>query len=153
MSEPVLAIPVPRDSKTAENLKIAFEIEARSNDRFLYFAEVAENAKDSQATTAFKAIAEDKHKYAQGHLKEHIKGGLGDPDSGKPSMDLYQVLDTAIAGELQKSWKMYSQMAEDAKNDNLPHLEQWFNSLATQTDRHRQTFEDLIKAFRDPRPQ
>jgi len=153
MSEPVLAIPVPRDSKTAENLKTAFAAESRSNDRYHYFAQVAENAKDSQALAAFKAVAEDKHKFAQGHLKEHIKGGLGDPDSGKPSMDLYQVLDTAIAVELDKGWKMYSQMAEDARNENLPHLEEWFKTLASQTDRHRQVFEDLIKTYRDPRPQ
>ncbi len=153
MSEPVLAIPVPRDSKTAENLKTAFAAEARSNDRYHYFAQVAEQAKDSQALAAFKAVAEDKHRFAQGHLKEHIKGGLGDPDTGKPSMDISQVLETATAVELEKSWKMYSQMAEDAKIDNLPHLEEWFKSLAISSDRHRQVFEDLIKTYRDPRPQ
>jgi rubrerythrin len=153
MSEPVLAIPVPGNSKTAENLKTAFAVEARSNDRYHYFAEVAEKAKDSQALAAFKSVAEDKHKFAQGHLREHIKGGLGDPDTGKPSMDIYQVLDTATVVELEKSFKMYSQMADDARNENLPHLEEWFKSLATQSDRHRQVFEDLISTYRDPRPQ
>ena len=100
-----LAIPVALDSKTAANLKLAFAAEARSNDRYHYFATVAEKYEDANATACFKQIAEDKHMFAQGHLKEAIKGGLGDPDTGKPSMSLTQVLETAIVSEMQKRGK------------------------------------------------
>jgi len=70
-----LAVPVALDSKTAANLKLAFAAEARSNDRYHYFATVAEKHKDVNAAAYFKKIAEDKHTFAQGHIKEAILGG------------------------------------------------------------------------------
>ena len=146
-----LAIPVPLEGKTAANLKLAFAAEARSNDRYHYFATVAENWKDVNATAYFKQIAEDKHLFAQGHLKEAIKGGLGDPDTGKPSTSLTQVLETAIVSEMQKSSEMYTKYAADALEENLPHLVEWFSELSRRSAAHKKSFEDLLKYY-DPAP-
>ena len=146
-----LAIPVPLESKTAVNLKLAFAAEARSNDRYHYFATVAEKHKDANAEAYFKKIAEDKHQSAQGHLKEAILGGLGDPDTGKPSMSLTQVLETAIASEMQASSHMYKKYAEDALEDKLPHLVEWFGELSRRALAHKKSFEDLLKYY-DPAP-
>lgn len=147
----VLAIPVPLEGKTAANLKLAFSAEARSNDRYHYFATVAEKYEDANATAYFKQIAEDKHTFAQGHLKEAIKGGLGDPDTGKPSMSLTQVLETAIVSEMQKSAEMYTKYADDAREENLPHLAEWFTELSRRSFAHKKSFEDLLKYY-DPAP-
>jgi rubrerythrin len=146
-----LAIPVPLEGKTAANLKLAFAAEARSNDRYHYFATVAEKHKDANAIAYFKQIAEDKHTFAQGHLKEAILGGLGDPDTGKPSMSLTQVLETAIVSEMQKSTEMYTKYADDAREENLPHLVEWFTELSRRSFAHKKSFEDLLKYY-DPAP-
>lgn len=149
MKEPVLAIPVPLNSKTAENLKKAFGAESRSNDRYMYFASVAEAASDSTTAEKFKKIAEDKHRFAQGHLKELIKGGIGDPDTGKPSGDLSQVLETALEDEMKKSAEMYSLMAHEASAENLPHLAAWFIELEKIERNHAQEFRDLLKRYHE----
>ena len=149
MNEPVLAIPVPLNSKTAENLKKAFGAESRSNDRYMYFASVAEAAHDSTSAAHFKKVADDKHKFAQGHLKELIKGGIGDPDTGKPSASLDQVLETAIADEMTKSAEMYSLMAHEATVDNLPHIADWFIELEKIERMHAQEFRDLLKRWHE----
>jgi rubrerythrin len=146
-----LAIPIPLDSKTAANIKLAFAAEARSNDRYHYFATVAEKYEDANATAYFKQIAEDKHKSAQGHLKEANMGGLGDPDTGKPSMSLTQVLETAIVSEMQKSAEMYTKYAADALEEKLPHLVEWFGELSRRSLAHKKSFEDLLKYY-DPAP-
>jgi rubrerythrin len=146
-----LAIPVALNSKTAANLKLAFAAEARSNDRYHYFATVAEKYEDANATAYFKQIAEEKHLFAQGHLKEAILGGLGDPDTGKPSMSLTQVLETAIVSEMQKSVEMYTKYADDAREDKLPHLAEWFIELSRRSAAHKKSFEDLLKYY-DPAP-
>ena len=146
-----LAIPVALDSKTAANLKLAFAAEARSNDRYHYFATVAEKHEDANAAAYFKQIAEDKHMFAQGHLKEAIFGGLGDPDTGKPSMHITQVLETAIAAEMQASAEMYTKYADDAREDKLPHLAEWFIELSRRSAAHKKSFEDLLKYY-DPAP-
>ena len=146
-----LAIPVPLEGKTAANLKLAFAAEARSNDRYHYFATVAEKYEDANATAYFNQIAEDKHTFAQGHLKEAILGGLGDPDTGKPSMSLTQVLETAIVSEMQKSAEMYTKYAADALEEKLPHLAEWFSELSRRSFAHKKSFEDLLKYY-DPVP-
>ncbi len=142
-----LAIPVALDSKTAANLKLAFAAEARSNDRYHYFATVANKHEDANAAAYFKQIAEDKHKFAQGHLKEAISGGLGDPDTGKPSMHITQILETAIAAEMQASANIYLKYADDAREDNLPHLVEWFMELSRRSAAHKKSFEDLLKYY------
>jgi rubrerythrin len=146
-----LAIPVALNSKTAANLKLAFAAEARSNDRYHYFATVAEKYEDANATAYFKQIAEEKHLFAQGHLKEAILGGLGDPDTGKPSMHITHVLQTAIASEMQASTEMYTKYADDAREDKLPHLAEWFIELSRRSAAHKKSFEDLLKYY-DPAP-
>ena len=147
----LLAIPVALNSKTAANLKLAFAAEARSNDRYHYFATVAEKYEDANATAYFKQIAEEKHLFAQGHLKEAILGGLGDPDTGKPSMHITHVLQTAIASEMQASTEMYTKYADDAREDKLPHLAEWFIELSRRSAAHKKSFEDLLKYY-DPAP-
>ena len=87
--------------------------------------------------------------FAQGHLKEAIFGGLGDPDTGKPSMHITQVLETAIAAEMQASAEMYTKYADDAREDNLPHLAEWFGELSRRSSAHKKSFEDLLKYY-DP---
>jgi rubrerythrin len=144
-----LAIPVPLEGKTAANLKLAFAAEARSNDRYHYFATVAEKHEDANATAYFKQIAEDKHTFAQGHLKEAILGGLGDPDTGKPSTHITQVLETAIAAEMQASAEMYIKYANDAREENLLHLAEWFIEVSRRSAAHKKSFEDLLKYY-DP---
>ena len=142
-----LAVPVALDSKTAANLKLAFAAEARSNDRYHYFATVAEKHKDANAAAYFKKIAEDKHTFAQGHIKEAILGGLGDPDTGKPSTHITQVLETAIDAEMQASAEMYIKYADDARADNLPHLAEWFSELSRRAASHKKSFEDLLRYY------
>jgi rubrerythrin len=142
-----LAIPVALDSKTAANLKLAFAAEARSNDRYHYFATIAEKHKDANAAAYFKKIAEDKHMFAQGHIKEAILGGLGDPDTGKPSAHITQVLETAIASEMQASAEMYIKYADEARVKKLPHLAEWFTELSRRAASHKKSFEDLLRYY------
>jgi len=142
-----LAIPVPLNGKTAENLKTAFAAEARSNDRYHYFSTVAEKYNDANAVAVFKKIADDKHTFAQGHLQRCIAGGIGDPDTGKPSASISQVLETAIVTELSNSEKIYRQMAEDATQEQLPHLAEWFTELSRNSVIHQKQFEDLLQYY------
>lgn len=142
-----LAIPVALHSKTAENLKTAFTAEARANDRYHYFSTVAEKYNDANAVAVFKKIADDKHRFAQGHLQRCIAGGIGDPDSGKPSASISQVLETAVAAEFTNTQTVYLQMAEDATQEQLPHLAEWFLELSRSSVIHQKQFEDLLQYY------
>jgi rubrerythrin len=62
-------------------------------------------------------------------------------------MHITQILEAAIAAEIQASADMYTKYADDAREDNLPHLAEWFTDLARRSNAHKKSFEDLLKYY------
>ena len=66
-----------KNSRTGENLKVAFSAEAQANRRYLYFAQKADLEGHSAAAVVFRVVAEGETGHAHGHL-DYLKR-VGDP--------------------------------------------------------------------------
>jgi len=95
-------------SKTQQNLLAAFAGESQANRKYLAFAERAEAEGYKQVAKLFRAAAEAETIHALNHLKE-----MGGVKSTKEN------LLEAINGESYEFQKMYPQMIEDAKAEDV----------------------------------
>lgn len=117
-----------KDSKTAENLQLAFASESLANRRYLYFAQKADSEGLGEVAAVFRSAAESETGHAHGHL-EYLEA-VGDPVTGLPFGGTAANLETAIASETQKSSEMYPAMAKQAREEGFDEIADWFETLA-----------------------
>ncbi len=101
---------------TSENLQAAFAGESQANRRYLFFAEKADEAGQSQIARLFRAAAEAETVHARNHLS--VLGGV---KSTKEN------LGAAITGENYEFTEMYPGFISQAKSDNNAAAERSFN--------------------------
>ncbi|OED36865.1 rubrerythrin [Chromatiales bacterium (ex Bugula neritina AB1)] len=123
-----------KGSKTEKNLKAAFAREAQANRRYVYFASKAEIEGYSDVAAAFRSTAEDETGHSSGHL-EYLEE-CGDPITGLPFSSTLANLRSAIAGEIFEFETFYPEMEQQARDEGLDDIADWFATLAKSEKAH-----------------
>ena len=131
-----------KGSRTEENLKAAFAVEAQANRRYLYFAQKADVAGLTDVASVFRSTAEGETGHAHGHL-EYLES-CGDPVSGLPLGDTASNLRSAIASETYESSEMYPAMAKAAREEGFDEIADWFETLAKAERSHANRFQRAL---------
>ena len=131
-----------KGSKTHENLKAAFAGESQANRRYLYFAKVADVEGYPEVASNFRETAEGETGHAHGHL-DYLKQ-VGDPATGLPIGDTATNLKASIEGETHEYTDMYPGMARTAREEGLPEIADWFETLAKAEKSHAGRFQKAL---------
>ena len=124
--------------KRNDNLKEAYAGESQANRRYLYFARVADIEGYPDIAGLFKDTADAETGHAFGHL-DFLKE-VGDPVTGVPIGKTEKNLKSAVEGETYEYTQMYPGMAKTAREEGLPELAEWFETLAKAEKSHAGRF-------------
>jgi rubrerythrin len=127
-----------KGTKSFQNLKEAFAGESQANRRYLYFARVADIEGYPDIAGLFKDTADAETGHAFGHL-DFLKE-VGDPATGVPFGKTETNLKSAVEGETYEYTQMYPGMAKTAREEGLPELAEWFETLAKAEKSHAGRF-------------
>ena len=127
-----------KGTKSHTNLKEAFAGESQANRRYLYFARVADIEGFPDIAGLFKDTADAETGHAFGHL-DFLKE-VGDPVTGVPFGKSEMNLKSAVEGETYEYTQMYPGMAKTAREEGLPELGEWFETLAKAEKSHAGRF-------------
>ena len=131
-----------KNSRTEENLKVAFSGEAQANRRYLYFAQKADIEGHSAASAVFRLVAEGETGHAYG-LLEYLEE-VGDPLTGKPIGPTADNLVAAVAGETHEITDIYPGMARTAREEGFDEIAEWFETLAKAEKSHAGRFQRVL---------
>jgi len=133
-----------KGTRTHDNLKLAFAAESQANQRYLYYARAADIEGYPDVGGLFRNTSEAETGHACGHLD--LLKSEGDPATGLPFGDTRKNLVAAIEGETHESTQMYPGMAKTAREEGLPEVADWFETLAKAERSHAGR---LTKALED----
>ena len=125
-------------TKSHQNLKEAFARESQANRRYLYFARVADIEGYPDIGGLFRDTSEAETGHAFGHL-DFLKE-VGDPCTGVPIGSTENNLKSAVQGETYEYSEMYPGFAKTAREEGLPELAEWFETLAKAEKSHAGRF-------------
>lgn len=127
-----------KGSRTHENLKTAFALEAQANRRYVYFARQADIEGFPEIAGLFRDTAEGEASHANGHIDYLRK--IEDPVTGKPIGTTAANLESAIVGETFECTQMYPAMAATAREEGFSDIADWFERLAKAEHNHADRF-------------
>jgi rubrerythrin len=139
-----------KGTKSFQNLKEAFAGESQANRRYLYFARVADIEGYPDIAGLFKDTADAETGHAFGHL-DFLKE-VGDPVTGVPFGKSELNLKSAVEGETYEYTQMYPGMAKTAREEGLPELAEWFETLAKAEKSHAGRFNKGLKQIAGKEP-
>ena len=139
-----------KGTKSHTNLKEAFAGESQANRRYLYFARVADIEGFPDIAGLFKDTADAETGHAFGHL-DFLKE-VGDPVTGVPFGKSEMNLKSAVEGETYEYTQMYPGMAKTAREEGLPELGEWFETLAKAEKSHAGRFNKGLKQIAGKEP-
>jgi rubrerythrin len=139
-----------KGTKSLQNLKEAFAGESQANRRYLYFARVADIEGYPDIAGLFKDTADAETGHAFGHL-DFLKE-VGDPATGVPFGKTELNLKSAVEGETYEYTQMYPGMAKTAREEGLPELAEWFETLAKAEKSHAGRFNKGFKQIAGKEP-
>jgi rubrerythrin len=125
-------------TKSHQNLKEPFASESQANRRYLYFARVADIEGYPDIGGLFRDTSEAETGHAFGHL-DFLKE-VGDPCTGVPFGSTENNLKSAVQGETYEYSEMYPGFAKTAREEGLPELAEWFETLAKAEKSHAGRF-------------
>ncbi len=131
-----------KGTKTHQNLKEAFLAESQANRRYLYFAKIADIEGYPEIAGNFRETADGEAGHADGHL-DYLKR-VGDPVTSLPIGETVLNLKAAIEGETHEYTDMYPGMAKTARDEGLPEIAEWFETLAKAERLHAGRFQKLL---------
>jgi rubrerythrin len=139
-----------KGTRSLQNLKEAFAGESQANRRYLYFARVADIEGYPDIAGLFKDTADAETGHAFGHL-DFLKE-VGDPATGVPFGKTELNLKSAVEGETYEYTQMYPGMAKIAREEGLPELAEWFETLAKAEKSHAGRFNKGFKQIAGKEP-
>lgn len=139
-----------KGTRSFQNLKEAFAGESQANRRYLYFARVADIEGYPDIAGLFKDTADAETGHAFGHL-DFLKE-VGDPVTGGPFGKSELNLKSAVEGETYEYTQMYPGMAKTAREEGLPELAEWFETLAKAEKSHAGRFNKGLKQIAGKEP-
>jgi rubrerythrin len=113
-------------SKTEENLQRAFAAESEANGRFQYFAQRAEAEGYPDIAALFRALAQNEHGHAVGHLDYLAAASGGDGDG--PTTE--ENLKAAIIDETREYTDVYPVYSRVARDEGFDDIADWFETVA-----------------------
>ena len=134
-----------KGSKTADNLRAAFQVESEANRRYLYFAQKADIEGANEVAQVFRSTAEGETGHAHGHL-EYLEE-VGDPATGEPIGDTEKNLASAVKGEIHEYTDMYPGMARTAREEGYEEIADWFETLAKAEKSHAGKFQKTLDTY------
>src|SRR6185503_18601766 len=127
-----------KSTKTHENLKTAFAGESQANRRYLYFARRADIEGYPEIGGLFRDTSEAETGHAFGHM-DFLKE-VGDPVFYVAIGATEKNLKSAVEGETYEYTQMYPGFAKSAREEGLPELAEWFETLAKAEKSHAGRF-------------
>ena len=115
-------------TSTLDNLREAFAREAQANRRYLFFAQKADVEGYPEVATLLRSIADAETGHAFG-LLEHL-AEVGDPATGGATGTTADNLAAAVACETHEHAELYPGFARIARDEGLPAVAEWFETLA-----------------------
>ena len=134
-----------KGTKTEENLKVAFNGEAQTAMRYLYFANRAEIEGQCAIASLFRVSAAGE----QGHALGHFEFLHHDIVSGLPIDNTRLNIQSAVEGETQEYRDMYPRMAEIAREEGFEEIANWFEILAKAERTHANQFQKAFDSLLD----
>ncbi|NBV73646.1 MAG: rubrerythrin [Actinobacteria bacterium] len=125
-------------SRTLDNLRAAFALEAQSNRRYLWFAQQADVEGLPEVAELFRSIAESETGHAIGHLE--FLADSGDPATGAPIGSSRDNLRSAMLSEQREAEEIYRGFAESARSEGFADLADWFELVRAAEARHAERF-------------
>ena len=136
-----------RGTRTHDNLKLAFAAESQANRRYLHYARTADIEGYPDVGGLFRNTSEAETGHAFGHLD--LLQGIGDPATGLPFGETRKNLHAAIEGETHEYTQMYPGMAKTAREEGLPEVADWFETLAKAERSHANRFQKALDTLDD----
>src|SRR5438046_6214624 len=127
-----------KGSKTHDNSKNASAGESQANRRYLYFARRADIEGYPDVGGLFRDTSEAETGHAFGHL-DFLKQ-VADPVTDVPIGNTEKNLKSAVEGETYEYTEMYPGFAKTAREEGLPELAEWFETLAKAEKSHAGRF-------------
>lgn len=134
-----------KGTRTEENLKKAFTIEAETVMRYEHFANRASIEGHNNVAMFFSSCAAGERGHALGHLEFLRK----DPVSGHPITRTRLNIQSAIVGETAEYHDMYPRMAEIARDEGFEEIAIWFETLAKAERSHANQFQKALNTLLD----
>ena len=129
-----------KDSKTAQNLKDAFAVEASDGRRYDYFAEQAKIEGATEVEAVFRSIV-DERRGPNGNIAGHMDYL---PLLGEKTADN---LKSAIESHKKKCTDMYAGMAKTAKEEGFEEIAGWFEKLSKDESSHAGKFQKTLDTY------
>ena len=123
-------------SNTQENIEAAFAGESQASQRYLHFAERAEEEGHPQIARLFRAAAEAETVHARNHLE--VMGGIGSTTYN---------LEEAISGEGHEFREMYPAFIEQAKQDGNRRAEISFTFAGKVEEIHHELYQKALEVL------
>ena len=132
-----------KGTRTHDNLRQAFAAESQANRRYLYYARAADIEGYPDVGGLFRNTSEAETGHAFGHLD--LLKEAGDPATGLPFGGTRENLRAAIEGETHEYTSMYPGFAKTAREEGLPEVADWFETLAKAERSHAGRFTRALK--------
>ena len=134
-----------KGTRTEENLRKAFAIEAETVMRYEYFANRANIEGHNNVAMLFTSSAAGERGHALGHLEFLSK----DPVSGNPTNLTRLNIQSAIVGETAEYHDFYPRMAEIARDEGFEEIAIWFETLSKAERSHANQFQKALNPLLD----
>ena len=134
-----------KGTRTEENLRKAFSIEAQTAMRYEYFANRANIEGHNDVAMLFSSSAAGEKGHALGHL-EFLRR---DPVSNNTITRTRLNIQSAIASETIEYHDIYPRMAEIAREEGFEEIAIWFETLAKAERFHANQFQKALNNLMD----
>jgi rubrerythrin len=138
--------PELRDTRTHENLRAAFAVDAQAVRMWEYFGRIAEIEGFPEVARTFRELAESQGVYAHGHLDFLMRAG--EPLTGLPLGETAQNLRAAIAAEHHDAKDALPDMARTARAEGFMDIASWFDTIGRSREAHATRLETALAALR-----
>ncbi|MGM0440185.1 MAG: rubrerythrin [Chlamydiota bacterium] len=136
-----------KNSKTAENLQIAFAGESQARNRYTYFASVAKKEGYVQISKVFEETASHEKEHAK-RLFKFMTGGETQIEAAYPFGTIGTTLENlkaAAGGENHEHTSMYPEFAKIAREEGFDVIADVFESIAIAERQHEKRYLGLAK--------
>ena len=127
-----------KDSKTEQNLKIAFSGESQARNKYTYFASIAKKEGYEHIASIFLETAENEKEHAKIWYKYMYQKSCTEEN-----------LQNAIDGEKEEWSSMYKHFAEVAEKEGFIDIAKKFRLVAEIEKIHEQRFKTLLDTLKD----
>jgi rubrerythrin len=125
--------PELRDTRTHENLRAAFAVDAQAVEMWAYFGRIAEVEGYPDVARTFREIADAQAVVAGGHLDFLMRAA--DPIAGRPLGDTAQNVAAALAAQ-RADGEGIPDMARTARAEGFMDIASWFDTVARTRAHH-----------------